>query len=273
MKEKIIQTLRELRKYALEKNYEVSIFYHEEDSYLMRFANSAISLNTNEHLIRLFIDAFDGNKKASYTLITDINKVEEMKQGIDTVAEMVGHSQPLNYNPTIPVYKGDFIDEDGFDAELAFISNEERLKFFNDASDGMETDELKLSGIFSNGSNTLAAINTKTDHVLYFRTSDAQATVVLAHATLKWEVSAEQSAQKKSELDPLKINKELSFLIERYQNDEPVQIPLGEYDIVFGPAAVADMIKFMGWIGYNQPMDSIDANLGSCRGIRISASF
>ena len=29
--------------------------YHEEDSYLMRFANSAISLNTNEHLIRLEI--------------------------------------------------------------------------------------------------------------------------------------------------------------------------------------------------------------------------
>ena len=117
MKEKIIQILQDLQKYALEKNYEVSIFYHEEDSYLMRFANSAISLNTNEHLIRLFIDAYDGNKKASYTLITDINKIDEMKQGIDTVAEMVGHSQPLNYTPTVPVFKGDFIDEEGFDAE------------------------------------------------------------------------------------------------------------------------------------------------------------
>ncbi len=251
MKEKIIQTLRDLQKYALEKNYVVSIFYHEEDSYLMRFANSAISLNTNEHLIRLFIDAYDGNKKASYTLITDINKIEEMKEGIDTVAEMVGHSQPLNYTPTVPVYKGDFIDEDGFDAELAFISNEERLKFFNEASKGLETDELKLSGIFSNGSNTLAAINTKSDNVLFFRTSDAQVTVVLAHSKLKWEVSAEQSAQKKSELNHEKVNRELNFLVARYQNDAPLQLELGEYDIVFGPAATADMVRLMGWVGYN----------------------
>jgi len=250
VKEKIIQTLRELREYAVEKNYEVVIFYHEEDSYLMRFANSAISLNTNEKLIRLYIDAFSGNKKASYTLITDINKIDEMKQGVDTAAEMVEHSQPLSYTPTIPVFKGDFIDEEGYDAELAFISNAERLKFFNDASKGLESEDIKLSGIFTNGINTLATINTKTDYVLYFRLSDAQVTVVLSHLKLKWEVNAEQSAQKKLELDPNKLNSELAFLLDRYQNDEPQQIPLGEYDIVFGPAATADMLSMMGWIGY-----------------------
>ena len=39
-----------------------AFFYHEEDSHLMRFANSAISLNTNEHLIRLEITVFDGKR-------------------------------------------------------------------------------------------------------------------------------------------------------------------------------------------------------------------
>ena len=64
MKNKIIETLRTLRQYALDKGYEVAIVYHEEDSYLMRFANSAISLNTNEHLIRLEAIAYDGKKRA-----------------------------------------------------------------------------------------------------------------------------------------------------------------------------------------------------------------
>ena len=50
----------------LPKTSKPSFFYHEEDSYLMRFANSAISLNTNEHLIRLEITAYDGRKRASY---------------------------------------------------------------------------------------------------------------------------------------------------------------------------------------------------------------
>ena len=59
--------------------YEVAIFYHEEDSYLMRFANSAISLNTNEHLIRVEAIAFDGKKRASYEMITNLDEVETMK--------------------------------------------------------------------------------------------------------------------------------------------------------------------------------------------------
>ena len=57
MKDQIINTLKTLRTYALQKGYDISLEYHEEDSYLMRFANSAISLNTNEHLIRLEITA------------------------------------------------------------------------------------------------------------------------------------------------------------------------------------------------------------------------
>lgn len=251
MKERILETLHTLREYALEKGYEVVIYYHEEDSYLMRFANSAISLNTNEHLIRLEAIAYDGKKRASYEMITNLDKLDEMKQGIDTAAEMVQHAMPLSYDPTIPVLSADFIDDAGYDATLAQLSNEERLNYFNQAAKGLETGDIKLSGIFSNGANTIAQINTKSDHVQYFKTSDAQVTVVLSHETLKWEVITEQSAQQKSDLDPSALNADLVFLVERYQTEEPQQIPLDSYDIVFGSAATAEMLYFMNYIGYN----------------------
>ena len=251
MKDRILDTLRTLRQYAIDQGYEISIFYHEEASFLMRFANSAISLNTNEHLIRLEAIAYDGKKRASYELITDLDQIDEMKKGIDTAAEMVGHAMPLTYKPTIPVLSDSFIDEDGYDPSLAHLSNEERLDFFNQAAKGLESEDIKLSGIFSNGANTIAQINTRSEHVQYFKTSDAQATVVISHEVLKWEVIAEQSAQHKSELDPNGLNADLAYLIERYQNDAPEQIPLGSYDIVFGPAATAELVRFMNWIGYN----------------------
>ncbi|HEX7542312.1 MAG TPA: hypothetical protein VF352_09295, partial [Anaerolineales bacterium] len=146
MKERILQTLKDLRKYALDKGYEVTLFYHEEDSYLMRFANSSISLNTNEHLIRLDITAYSGRKRASYELITDLGKLDEMKQGIVIAAEMVQHAQPLTYQPTVPVFANSFADESGYDAALAQISNEERLQIFNEAAAGLETEAVKLSG-------------------------------------------------------------------------------------------------------------------------------
>jgi predicted Zn-dependent protease len=251
VKERILQTLKELRTHALDKGVEVTLFYHEEDSYLMRFANSSISLNTNEHLIRLDITAYSGSKRASYELITDLGKLEEMKQGIDIAAEMVRHAQPLTYQPTVPVFAESFADESGYDPALAQISNAERLQVFNTAALGLETEAVKLSGIFSSGTNILAQINTRSEHTQYFKTSDAQVTAVLSHATLKWEVTAEQSAQKKADLDPLGLRRDLAFLVEHYQADTPVQIPLGNYDIVFGPAATADMLNFMNWIGFN----------------------
>jgi len=251
VKERILQTLQDLRKYALDKGYEVSLFYHEEDSYLMRFANSSISLNTNEHLIRLEIAAYSGKKRASYELITDLGKLDEMKKGIDIAAGMVQHAQPLTYQPTLPVFSKSFEDESGYDPTLAEISNEERLKVFNTAAAGLETDAVKLSGIFSSGMNIIAQVTTRSEHTQYFKTSDAQVTTVLSHSTLKWEVTAEQSASKKSELDPADLRRDLAFLIEHYQADTPQQIPLGKYNIVFGTAATADMLGFMNWIGFN----------------------
>jgi len=251
VKDRILDTLRTLRQYALDKGYEVAIYYHEEDSYLMRFANSAISLNTNEHLIRLEVLAYQGKKRASYELITNLDQIDEMKQGVDSAAEMVTHAMPLTYQPTIPALKEDFIDERAYDAALAQLSNEERLAYFNQAASGLETDQIRLSGIFSSGANTIAMINTRTEHVQYYQTSDAQVTVVLSHEGLKWEVIAEQSAQQRSQLDPEALNADLAYLVERYQNEESQQIPLGSYDVVFGPAATAEMLYFMNWYGFN----------------------
>lgn len=251
MKEKILQTLRDLRAYALSKNVEAMFFYHEEESYLMRFANSAISLNTNEHLIRLEITAFDGRKRASYEMITDLNKLAEMKQGLDIAAEMVKHAHPLNYQPTVPVYPETFIDESVFDAALAGIASEERLDYFNQAVVGLETDEIKLSGIFSSGVNTTAQINTRSEHLQYCKSTDAQISIVLAHSILKWEVIAEQSAQKKSDLNPFEVRRDLTFLLERYRHDTPQQLPLGSYDIVFGSAATSDLLNMMNYIGFS----------------------
>ena len=251
MKDRILQTLRDLRAYALSKGVEAAFFYHEEDSHLMRFANSAISLNTNEHLIRIEITAFDGQRRASYEMITDLGKLDEMKQAVDVAAEMVKHAMPLSYQPSNPIYAQDFADESAYDPQLGSLASEERLAYFNEAVKGLETDEIKLSGIFSSGTNVTAQITTRSEHTQYFKTSDAQVSMVLSHSGLKWEVIAEQSAQKKSELNPSALHRDLSFLMERYQHESAQQIPVGKYDIVFGSAAIGDLLSIMNWIGFS----------------------
>jgi predicted Zn-dependent protease len=251
VKDRILNTLDALRDYARQRGYTVELFYREEDSHLMRFANSAISLNTNEHLVRLEITAHDGRKRASYGLITDPAHIGDMREGIDLAADMVEHVQPLTYEPTVPVYEESFADEAGYDPALAALSNQDRLAYMNSASQGLETDDIKLSGIFSSGSNIVAVTNTTSEHSLYFRTSDAQMTAVLAHGSQKWEVIAEQSAQNISELNPASLQQELAFLLDCYRQEMPQQIPLGTYDVILGPAASAELVSMMNWIGFN----------------------
>ena len=251
MKERIIQTLQGLREYALNKGYVVALDYHEEESCLMRFANSAISLNTNEHLIRVEVTAYDGRRRASYEMITNLDQVDEMRRGIDTAAELVKHAQPLNYDPTLPEFHETFADDSGYDDALARIANEDRLAYFNEAVKGLETGEIRAGGIFANGATTLAQVNTRSPHTQYFKTSDAQVNVVLSHSRLKWEVIAEQSAHNRVALVPQGLQRELAFLLHHYQNDPAQQIPIGKYDVVFGAAAIADLLNYMNWIGFN----------------------
>lgn len=251
VKDRILGTLGELRDYARQQGCKAAFFYQEEDSHLLRFANSAMSLNTNEHLIRLTVTAYSGNKRTSYHLIADPSEREQMKRGIDAAAEMVEHSQPLTYQPTVPVLEETFVDETACDAALARMASSDRLDYVNKVVQDLETEDLRLSGIFSSGSNTTATTNTESEHTLYFRTSDAQVTIVLAHQQLKWEVIAEQSAQERSELDPGALRRELAFLVAHYQKDPSRQLPLGPYNIVFGPAATAELISMMNWIGFD----------------------
>ena len=249
MSNQVIDLLLKLRQAALKRSLQVLVSYHEEDSYLMRFANSAISLNTNEHLISLDFIAFDGRKKASYSMIVDPSIFENMEKGLDILAEMLPHAQPLSYDPTFPVYEKDTIDERAFDAGLAGLTNEERLAYFNTLGEGLENDDVKLSGIFSSGTTTTAQISTANEHFQYFRSTDAQITAVLSSESLKWEVNAEQSAQKKSDLDAEGLHADLALLVNHYQEDQAVQLPVGKYTVVLGPAATAELTNMMTYYG------------------------
>jgi hypothetical protein len=62
---------------------------------------------------------------------------------------------------------------------------------------------------------------TTSDPLQLYSFSDAQITAVLAHAGLKWEVIAEGSAQRKGDLGPSRLNRDLATILAHYRNDAP----------------------------------------------------
>ncbi len=247
----IISKLRTLRDYAIAQGAKAHLEWKAEDSHLVRYANSAISLNTNERLTVLEVTVFDDHKIASSVLIVDENDLDTMKATVDKAIGMLAFASPLSYQPSIPVIEKTTIYEEVYDPEIEALSSEEVVAFVNEATKGLETDDILLSGNFSYGVATTASISTETPEVVFTRKTDVGITLVLASDQRKWEVNAEQFVSHKRDLDAKALHDRLSWLVELYTTMPEGRLPEGPYRVVLGPAATAEYLSFLGWVGYS----------------------
>ncbi len=247
----IISKLRTLREYALDKGARVHLEWNTEDSRLVRFANSAISLNTTERLTILDVSVYGEDKLASTQSIVDENDLDAMKAAIDKAIEMLEFAVPLTYKPTLPVIEKTTVSEEIYDPEIESLSNEDIIAFVNEATKGLETDDIVLSGNFSSGVAMDASISTATPEVVFTRKTDIGVTLVLSSVERKWEVIAEQFVGFKRDLDAKILHDRFSWLVELYTTLPEERLPEGPYRVVLGPAAIAEYLGFLGWIGYS----------------------
>ena len=251
MKNKIKKLLTELNSYAKEINVQAEFWLHSEKSSLTRFANSEISLNTSEDIISLTITAYRRNSRGTYSLVTNLNEKEKMKEAIKIADEIAEQSTPVNYNLTFIPLPENEDDDKNFDEKLFSLTPADKLEYVNKAVKGLESDLITLSGIFSSGGIFQAAANTLSNNVLFHSVSDAQISLVLSHAEDKWEVATGQSAACFADLNPEEIHKELEILLKLHTENKPKSLPLGKYDIVFGTDAFADLLGFFSYIGFD----------------------
>ncbi|HZK29530.1 MAG TPA: metallopeptidase TldD-related protein [Clostridia bacterium] len=247
----VIAKLRELREYALTQKAKAQILWSAEDSHMVRYANSAISLNSDEKLTRLAVTVYGDHKQASTGLIVDYDDMETMKTAIDKAVAMLPFASPMTYEPTLASIAETSISQASYDPKIESLSNEEIITFVNQATVGLETDDILLSGNFSAGVAESAAISTETPEVVYWRSSDIGITLVLASEKRKWEANAEQFVYRKSDLDAGSLYDRLSWLVDLYNTRPEVRLPEGPYRVVLGPAAIAEYLGFLGWVGYS----------------------
>jgi predicted Zn-dependent protease len=247
----IFSKLRTLREYALAQGARAHLEWKAEDSHLVRYANSTISLNTNEHLTILEVTVYGDHKSASTTLIVDENDLDTIKATIDKAIEMLAFATPLTYQPTLPSIEKTSVFEETYDPEVEALPNEDIIAFVNEATKGLETDDIMLSGNFSSGVATYASISTETPEVVFSRKTDIGITLVLSSEKRKWEVNAEQFVSHKRDLDAQALHDRLSWLVKLYTTLPEERLHEGPYRVVLGPAATAEYLSFLGWVGYS----------------------
>ncbi len=251
MKTKIKNLLNDLNSFAREKNIAAELLIHVEKSNLIRLANSAVSLNTSEELIKLVVTAHRGRKIGTCSITTNLSSVDKMKNAIVTADEIAEHADEVNYDVTFIPLPESPDDDANYDISLSEMTSSEKLDFINKVSKDFETDDIKLSGIFSTGAVWEGITNTFSDTILFFCISDAQISLELAHSKLKWEIAATQSAVSKTDLNSEKMKSELLELYKLYNDCSPEMIETGSYDVILSGQALSELLGMMEYIGFS----------------------
>ncbi|NMA18555.1 MAG: hypothetical protein GX939_07360 [Clostridiaceae bacterium] len=250
-KENAIKMLKELAAYALSKDAKAMFAWQSEDSRFVRYANSAVSLNTREILTKLEVMVYGDRKMASSSIMTDADDLDSMKKAVDKAIEMLPFAAPLTYQPTISAIQETVISEEAYDPAVAAMTSEDVIAFVEEAVSGLETEDILLSGNISSGATEQAFMSTESTEAVYWRATDIGITLVLASLRDKWEVNAEQFAGRVENLDAGALHDRLSWLVELYTAAPAERVPEQPFTIVFGPAALATYVDYHTWIGFN----------------------
>lgn len=250
-KENAIKVLQELAAYARSKDAKAMFSWQSEDSRFVRYANSAVSLNTREILTKLEVTVYGDRKMASSSIMTDAEDLDSMKKAVDKAIEMIPFAAPLTYQPTISAIPETVISEVAYDPAVVAMSSDDVIAFVEEAVFGLETKDILLSGNITSGFTEQAFMSTESTEAVYWRATDIGITLVLASLKDKWEVNAEQFAGRVEDLDAGALHDRLSWLVKHYTTTPPVRVPEQSFTVVFGPAALATYVDYYVWIGFN----------------------
>lgn len=254
MKDTMKDTIRHLIKYARSHDIKAEFFCHYERGSLLRFAQSAVSLNTHEDSVHITVTAYQGNACGTCEITSHIDDHAAMERAVLQAHDIARHATPTQYDRTFTALPEQPDDDALYSAALADTSSEDQLAYVQSAMDGVENDALSLSGIISSGGIMQATGNTLSDVILFHAMSDANTSLVLQHKEERWEIAAGQSAVRTNDMQPAIVRNKLKELAEIYMTKAPVEMTPGEYTVVFGADALAELAGMMQYIGFNGGM-------------------
>ncbi len=254
MKNTLKETVRHIIEYARSHAIKAECMCHYECGSLLRFAQSAVSLNTHETRVTMTITAYNGNACGTAEITSRIDDYVAFEKAVLYAADIAQHATPTQYNRTFITLPEQPDDDSLYSESLAHTSSDDLLAYVHSAIEGIDSDALSLSGIITAGGVMQAIGNTLSDVILFHAVSDANSSLVFQNKADRREIAAGESAICSSDMQPEKLQKKLKDIADLYLAPTPIEISTGEYTVVLGADAVAELISMMCYIGFDGGM-------------------
>ncbi len=214
-----------------------------EDSYLTRFANSTIHQNVSEHNQNLLVRAVLGRKiGCASTNRVDAASVKEVVKRALEIAKRQKENPEFKGLPKSAKAKA----VNNYVPATAKFSPRDRAEAVKKITERARKSKLSAFGAFTTGTSEVGVANSH-GTLAYNLATDAYCnTVVMSDTGSGYAHAASRDARRvnTARMAETACQKALD-------SRNPVDLPAGEYEVVLEPAAVADMLGFLAWMGFS----------------------
>jgi len=250
--EKTRDAILQVRDEAAEKGISAFFTLHREKSHLIRIGNNSVSLNTSVDLTRLDIEVLDGQREGSYSVMGDIRGPESVRTALETAVEKASVATPKDYQPMERQVEEHIEELLQYDPELEELDPGVKADVYRKIIETVGSD-MNYSGSWSSGSTEILLACTANGNLAWRNGTDQQFTCVLKHPERKWELASYQTGWQAGDVKAENTMENFKFLLPVYEKP-------GEYTVLFGSQAVADILGMalgtgLGGRGYEEKMN------------------
>jgi predicted Zn-dependent protease len=212
-----------------------------DDGGVTRFANSTIHQNVHEVnnriAIRSILDGRIGVVSTNSLAASDLkqagNLSREMARYAPKVSDFPGLGRPARYRKA-----------DGFDRNTADCTPETRAAAVKQAVDIADDYGFRVAGTFSTRAVQLAVLNSNGVRAGH-RFTTAATSIIAAS-----ETSSGYAAGYARSVEQLDVGELARIAVEKCRlAQDPINLDPGEYEVILEPAAVADLLLWLGYLG------------------------
>ncbi len=221
---------------------EISIQYF--DSYLTRFANSAIHQNVGERNGSLSIRVAIGKKIGSAS--TNILDFDSITQTLNKAMEIAKFQAENPDFKSLPMPSASYKTINTYNKKTHNLSPKDRANAVKTIIDKVKGAGLRAFGSFTNGASEFG-IGNSLGIMTYAQTSDAYCNI-----SAMGENSSGYAQAGSRDVSQIKPNKVAERAVKKaLDGKNPTELEPGQYEVILEPLASAELLDFLSYYGFN----------------------
>ncbi len=253
LEKKVRDAIRQVRDEAAGQGVRAAFTLHREDSHLMRMGNSSVSLSTSERLTRLDVHVVDGRREGSHTQMTGATSPDVVRRALEVARAKAEVGGEKNYEPLLPEVRQSVEEEPQLDPAVSEMDPASKAEGYAEVFRGAG-EEYNYSGSWSSGLTEIYLVSTAGGNEAYHRGTDWKFSVVLKHPGEKWELQHGQTGWRADGFDPQLSIDSFRRYIPVYAENAGVKVAEGDYTVLLGAEALADICAMAVFTGVSGRM-------------------